>query len=232
MNPRTSESRRDLRPVPGLDLSTVADHIVEALSQVEAELRLEQSVHGLDALSEVALHELLTGRLATHYQVAREVCYPSSTGAKRSHRQRCDLVLSSKGQPLLPEGQLGLSFGGDGATTSWSPPEEALWLEVKRAHQFREGGLWHRGYGGQFRQGVVKDLRKMAAEASIREGGLLLIAFNESVEVLTKDLLLFESLLEQAELLCGFRQERRIPIQERIGHTLCTAVLWPMVGAG
>ncbi len=102
-------------------------------------------------------------------------------------------------------------------------PAEALWLEVKIAYQFREGGGRHGGYGAQWRQAVVDDLRKMEAEPRIREAGLLLIVFNESDEILAKDLELFETELAIKEVLAGFRQVRSIPILDRIGHRQCSA---------
>jgi len=108
-------------------------------------------------------------------------------------------------------------------------PEEALWLEVKVAYQFREGGVRHSGYGGQWRSAVVDDLRKMEAEARILEAGLLLIVFNESSTVLEKDLELFETVLAQKEVLAGFRQVRSVDILDRIGHRLCTVALWPTI---
>jgi hypothetical protein len=104
---------------------------------------------------------------------------------------------------------------------------QALWLEVKVAYQFREGGVRHMGYGPQWRQKVVDDLRKMEAEQQIREAGLVLIVFNESQVVLDKDLELFEDVLVRKEVLAGFRQVRSIPITERIGHNLCTVAVWP-----
>jgi hypothetical protein len=205
------------------DFSAVADHIEFALSSAEAELRLEQAVYGLDARDERALQALLGERLAQQYQVAREVHYPSSRGNKKSHRQRCDLVLSPLGRPLKLDTQLPTLFD----PPSLCEPGEALWLEVKIAYQFREGGARHGGYGSQWRQAVVDDLRKMEAEAAIREAGLLLIVFNESREVLEKDLELFEDVLVRKEVIAGFRQVRSVPILERIGHRLCSAALWP-----
>ncbi len=86
------------------DLSTVADRLGEAIALAERELQLEQAVYGLDARDELALQELLASHLRNHYEVAREVHYPSSVGAKRTHRMRCDLVLSpkiSRNVPLL-----------------------------------------------------------------------------------------------------------------------------------
>jgi hypothetical protein len=207
------------------DFSTVADHIGQAIERAEADLRLEQAVYGLDARDERELQSLLAESLMAQYQVAREVHYPSSHGKKKSHRMRCDLVLSPLGRPLKLD---------TAPPTLFDPPDmcepgDALWLEVKTAFQFREGGARHLGYGSQWRQAVVEDLRKIEAEASIRQAGLLLIVFNESRDVLDKDIELFEDVLIRKEVLAGFRQVRQIPILDRIGHTLCTIALWPTI---
>jgi hypothetical protein len=108
-------------------------------------------------------------------------------------------------------------------------PTEGLWLEVKVAYQFGEGGAVHGGYGGQWRSAIVEDLRKMEAEPSILQAGLLLIVFNESQGILEKDLELFETVLAQKEVLAGFRQVRSVEILDRIGHRLCTVALWPTI---
>lgn len=205
------------------DLSTVADHLAQALSSAEQALRLEQAVYGLDSRDEVALQDVLATGLASHYEVAREVPYPSSAGAKRSHRQRCDLVLTPQGSPLKRDTQPPSLFD----PANQSEPGDALWLEVKVAYQFREGGVRHSGYGGQWRNAVVEDLRKMEQEALIREAALVLIVFNESTMVLDKDLDLFETVLAQKEVLAGFRQVHSFGILDRIGHRLCTVALWP-----
>jgi hypothetical protein len=208
---------------PQWDFFDVAERIGKLFSAAEDELRLEQAVYGLDTKDEKEIQALLAERLAADYEVAREVHYPSSVGAKRTHRKRCDLVLSPKGRPLKLD-FLPLTLFDP---PNQCPPGQALWLEVKCAYQFREGGVRHGGYGQQWRSAVVEDLRKMEAEEPIREAGLLLVVFNESRSVLDKDLDLFETVLAQKEVLAGFRQVRTIPILDRIGHTLCTAALWP-----
>jgi hypothetical protein len=207
------------------DFSTVTDRLHDAIASAEADLRLEQAVYGLDRMDERQIQALLAERLASHYSVAREVHYPSSRGAKLSHRARCDLVLSSKGQPLRLDSAPPSLFD----PASMCEPAQALWLEVKVAYQFREGGVRHMGYGPQWRQKVVDDLRKMEAEEQIHEAGLVLVVFNESQAVLDKDLQLFEDILVRKEVLAGFRQVRSVPITERIGHNLCTVAVWPTV---
>jgi len=214
------------------DFSTVADRLGDALQSAEAELRLEQAVYGLDVKEERDLQALLAQRLAHWYHVAREVHYPSSAGKKLSHRARCDLVLTPQGHPLepakLPEQNLFTLASGE-ADVQYCPPADALWLEVKIAYQFREGGVRHKAYGAQWRQQIISDLQKMEAEPLIHDAGLVLIVFNESAEVLAKDLELFEDVLAMKEVLAGFRHVRSVPILDRIGHQLCTAAIWPTI---
>jgi hypothetical protein len=207
------------------DLVELIEQIGRLLQTAEDELRLEQAVYGLDARSERDLQSLLAERLAAHYEVAREVHYPSTVGRKLSHRQRCDMVLTPKGRPLKLDSAEPTIFDPPDLATA----EDGLWLEVKIAAQFREGGIRHSGYGGQWRNAVVDDLRKMEAEKRILEAGLLLIVFNESSAILEKDLEIFESVLAEKEVLAGFRQVRSVKILDRIGHHLCTAALWPTI---
>jgi hypothetical protein len=207
------------------DFSTLADHLHRTLADAEAALRLEQAVYGLDTRDELQLQSMLAEGLRQWYGVNREVHYPSSVGRKLTHRQRCDLVLTPIGRPLKLDSAPPSLFDPPDAC----PSEQALWLEVKIAYQFREGGARHGGYGPQWRQAVVDDLRKMEAEPLIHEAGLLLIVFNESPDILAKDLELFEDVLAVKEVLAGFRQVRQIPVLDRIGHRVCTAALWPTV---
>jgi hypothetical protein len=165
-------------------------------------------VRGLDGLDERALQVLLAGRLAAHYQVVREVHYPSTAGRKLTHRPRCDLVLTPPGR----------SFE--------HAPDEALWLEVKTAGQLSELGARHPGYTARW-HAVARDLRKMADEPSIHEAALVLIVFTESEAILNKDLDAFESLLVRQGVLAGFRHVRSTAIEDRIGHRLCSIAVWP-----
>jgi hypothetical protein len=207
------------------DFSTLADRFHDAIAAAEADLRLEQAVYGLDRLDERGIQALLAERLKPAYEVAREVHYLSTRGKKLTHRARCDLVLSPPGVPLKLDSAPPSLF--DPAATC--EPVDALWLEVKVAYQFREGGARHMGYGPQWRGAVVDDLRKMEADPLIKDAGLCLIVFNESQAILDKDLELFEDVLARKEVLAGFRQVRTVKITERIGHHLCTVALWPTV---
>lgn len=207
------------------DFSDVAESLHAVLKQAEDDLRLEQAVYGLDAKQEKELQSLLADGLSRFWSVAREVHYPSSYGKKLAARKRCDLVLSPSGRPLELDSKPASLFD----PPDQSSPAEALWLEVKVAYQFREGGARHGGYGAQWRNAVVDDLRKMESEALIKTAGLVLIVFNESREILEKDLELFEVVLMQKEVLAGFRHVRSVDILDRIGHKVCTAAFWPTI---
>jgi hypothetical protein len=207
------------------DLFSLADQTAAVVAGAEAELRLEQAVHGLDARKEVALQDLVAEGLRAVHEVAREVHYPSTAGRKLTHRQRCDLVLTPHEQPLDSAANPPTLFD----RRPRCPPEEALWLEMKIACQFREGGLPHPRYGSQWRKGVVEDLRKMQVEPRIREAALVLVVFNDAAETLARHLDLFESVLVQQEVLAGFRQVRSVPIADRRGHRLCSVAIWPTI---
>ncbi len=207
------------------DLSTLADQLHRIVVDAESALRLEQAVYGLDAKEELEIHALLAAGLERYCGVWREVHYPSSAGKRLTHRQRCDLVLAPPGRPLRLDRAPPTLFDPVNAC----PVEGALWIEVKVAYQFREGGIPHGGYGPQWRSRVVEDLRKIEAEPRIREAALLVVVFNESPEILNKDLELFEDVLARKEVLAGFRQVRSVPILDRIGHRLCTVAIWPTV---
>ena len=208
------------------DFCTVADELGRAVREAEDELRLEQAVYCLDARDEKALQALLAGKLAPAFEVAREVHYPSTKGRKLTHRMRCDLVLTPRGLPLRLDTAAEPGLFDPPALCE---PCDALWLEVKVAYQFREGGARHNGYGAQWRTAVLDDLRKMDADPLIHEAGLVLVVFNESDAILAKDLELFEDVLARKEVLAGFRQVRSVPILERIGHRLCTVAVWPTI---
>jgi hypothetical protein len=184
------------------DLVTIAEQLEAILIAREAELQLEQAVHGIDHGDELELQALLASGLAVNHRVTREAFYPSAVG-KKSHRPRCDLVLGDVGA-------------------------DALWLELKVAHQLRPSGRRNARYGHQWRRAIVKDLAKMRADPQILHAALGLVVFNDSLATLEKDLALFETLLGEGGLF-GFRVVRSVPITERIGHAYCSVALWPLL---
>jgi hypothetical protein len=207
------------------DFSLLADRLAAIIASTEGDLRAEQAVYGLDSRDERQLQQLLSENLSAFYDVTREAHYPASAGSKLTHRKRCDLVLTPRGSPLK------LDFLPPTLFDHPNPcaPPDALWLEVKAAWQFRAGGQTHAGYGAQWRKAIVQDLRKMEGDAHIKHAGLLLVVFNESREILQKDLELFQTVLAEQEVLAGEGQTRATPIQDRIGHQFCTIAIWPTI---
>jgi hypothetical protein len=217
------------------DLRELADRLGETLQGAEDAFRLEQAVYGLDSLDEVRLHQLMVRGLSRWYTVLREAYYPSSASGggvrKRSGRPRCDLVITPHGRPLRTSDEPDLFTPADAV-----PPEEALWVEVKSAYQFKDVATTDSNYAGQWRQGVVDDLKKMLADSRIHEAAMLLVVFNESEEVLAKDLELFQDHLSSQKVLgpmvtqvslSSARHVRSVRITDRMGHRLASVAVWP-----
>lgn len=236
------------------DFHDLADRVGQTLQEAEDALRLEQAVYGLDSLDEIKLHQLIVRGLSRWYMVQREAHYPSAVAKKRSQRSRCDMVITPKGRPLKTSEEPDLF-----TPPNPCPPEEALWLEIKSAYQYRDVATRHGGYGGQWKTGLVEDVKKLRGDERIYEAGLMLVVFNESQEVLAKDLELFDEHLEGQGLVgprtgevdgglrgglrsvvgvgglggvgadSAFRHVRSVRITERMGHRLATVALWPVV---
>lgn len=207
------------------DLHHILGRIIERIRTEEQRLREEQAVYGLDSKDERTFHFLLTEALSEDYSVAKEVHYPSSAGHPLTHRMRCDMVLSPPGRPIRLDSRPPDLFD----PLDQSEPGEGLWLEVKVAYQFKEGGLRHNGYGTQWRSGVVSDLKKMDQDPFIRQAALVLIVFTATREIVEKDMETFEDLLAIQGVLAGVCVNETVRILDRMGHSCCTVAIWPTV---
>lgn len=199
-----------------LSLPILVEGLESVLQNAEDAVRLEQAVHGLDVRKEVAIQALLADGLAAHHHVTREAYYPSVAG-KRSHRARCDLVLTQQGRPLQTADVL-----------EGCPPEDALWLELKVAHQLSPSGRNHPRYGPQWRRAIVADAGKLRADPRIVHAAVGFVVFTDSQATLDSHLALFEALLGVSGTV-GFRSVRSVAITDRIGHALCSVALWPVL---
>jgi hypothetical protein len=200
----------------------VADELAAALAAHEAALRLEQAPHGLDTWDERRLQHALAAALVPAFTVTLEAHYPSTDGRKRTHRPRCDLVVSRPGIPL---------HRGESLPLPLCPPEQALWLELKVARQRRPGGAPDARYAEQWRRHLIADLRKLSAEPRIHAAAIVLVAFVEDEPTLERDLDGFESIMARHDAIAGFRQVRTTPIVDRIGNRLAAVAVWPTVQA-
>ena len=68
----------------------------------------------------------------------------------------------------------------------------------------------------------------MQADPQIVHGALALIVFNEAQATFDRDVQTFERLLFDEGLVAGYRSARSIAIDDRLGHTRCNVVAWPL----
>ena len=181
--------------------------MADALARVERELALEQATSGLDALNETALHPILAEGLGSFgLGVHREVPFPSDEAdsddahAERD-RERCDLVVTETADIALLDPRAdrrerkaieGSIFApvADRIRTTGAEPEDAMWIEVKSAHQFafvRGAAEANPAYSRQIIDALAMDFAKLRAEPRIEHGGVALVLFTQSGEVAAHD---------------------------------------------
>lgn len=207
----------------------------------------EQAIHGIDALSEVALHPLLAaGFAARGWGVAREQPYPGevSRRAKRPQRERCDLVLLPPGCTALADPVVQLLeadkaaatlFAGLAGTAVGAAPGDAFWIEVKAVGQYTYTlGVPgpNRTYAGELTRSLTGDLAKLSRERLLRAGGLLLVLFTADEATAEHDVgvALHRALDRRVE----FRTPRveRFALPDRIGNGVCTVALFEVRAPG
>lgn len=203
----------------------LADAVAAGLARAEADLAAEQAVHGLDIRRELDIHPILhAGLRAAGYGVNPEQRFPRDrVHRRRSQGVRCDLVVTPGGLPLADDTIQPDLFAPRTAT----PLTDALWLEVKTVAQFHPTGP-HRGYAQALQSPVWRDARKLADDPQIRHAGVLLILFTADREVADHDLDVWARGARVRGLPISPREQRHVPIADRIGNRLCTAALVPI----
>ncbi|MFG0286252.1 MAG: hypothetical protein ACF8R7_17710 [Phycisphaerales bacterium JB039] len=223
------------------DLVTVSGALASHLARVEADLACQQAVRGLDALDELDLHPVIAAGLeAVGCGVLREVRYPGPVGrrARRSERERCDLVLTpGPGQRLADpvealreqdrmEGTLFAQIGA--GPDEGVAPQDALWLEVKTLGQFafRDGTPGpNPSYASELVGGPARDIGKLARDGRIESAAVVIVLFCADEAVARHDIAaaamrwLDKDLPFAEPLLDG------LPIQDRIGNGWCAVAL-------
>lgn len=104
---------------------------------------------------------------------------------------------------------------------------DALWLEVKTVAQFHPTGP-HRGYAMALQSPVWKDARKLAEDPQIRHAGVLLVLFTGDRDTADHDLDVWARGARARGLPISPREQRGLPISDRIGNRLCTVALFPI----
>ncbi len=221
-----------------------------ALESAAADLDAEQSVYGLDARAELALHPTICDAFRdAEYMVHREQPYPGEVvaGRKRTARDRCDLVLTPAGVPLrdpvaeattIAEAQ-GTLFAAaaeaeaaegdfEGATS-----EEAFWLEIKTVGQytFTTGVPGpNRAYSSELTAHLATDLAKIANEPRIMHGGLLLVLFTADEAVARHDLNIAVTRCLDRGISLRMPAAAGFAMTDRIGNAWCHVALIPTRG--
>ncbi|MCA9286208.1 MAG: hypothetical protein KDA22_13370 [Phycisphaerales bacterium] len=214
--------------MPDLSPADLADALAAGIDAEEQRLRLEQAVHGLDALNEVALHaHLRTALEAAGYGVHAEQRYPRDrTIRRRSEGDRCDLVVTADRASLRQPDREPTLFDPSDAVDL----EAAYWLEVKTANQFLPEGPNAR-YAAEFVRPPRGDVLKLARDPRIRQAGLLLVVFAADQAVAERDLRWWEEQALRRGLPIGAAYRRSIRLLDRIGNRACVLALHPVARA-
>ncbi len=218
--------------MPATDPAGVRWHVADIADAIEAGLaaridldRRSQAVRGVDALDEVALHPLLADALtAAGFGVHREVRYPAARRKRsRAEGRRCDLVLAPEGRPLQDPAAAATLFDDPTATAL----DEAFWLEVKVVSQFSENGP-NTSWSSELLGTVRKDIAKLAGDADILHAGLLLVLWVEHESIASHDLEVWQNRCLAQGFPISSASERRLELQDRIGHTCGVARIYPV----
>ena len=189
------------------------------------QLDLEQSVTGLDALDEVALHAILADSLAeAGYGVHREQRYPADRARRReSEGERCDLVLTPDRLPLREPDAKATLFDSPDAVEL----DDAFWLEVKVVAQFTPEGP-NRNYSSQLLSTVHQDVMKLSRDRGILHAGILIVLFVRDTAVAEHDLGIWQDRCLQRGLPIGAPSMRMLPMTDRLGNGVCALALYPV----
>ena len=227
----SSRARTSGDPGVNWDLFEIASLAAGALRAEAARIDEEQAALGIDALDELALHDLLRRGIGERYAVLAEQRYPIGRGrSRRTEGERCDIVVLPEGADAAPHLtdplEVGTLFQGRGID-----PRQALWIEVK--------GVWHHAltdgiarpnpaYTSQLTRLVAADLRKLRAEQGIDWAAMMVIAFHESAAIADHDLAAWREAMALRGLMPAAPIMERFAITERIGNAVCSVVVAPV----
>lgn len=227
--------------------SEIAHLAAEAVAARDRELRDEHAVYGLDSLDEVGLHPVLAAGLgASGFGVWREHPYPGrvEARAKRSERERCDLVLTLDpgAPPIDPVAELkhldaatGTLFApvAESMATAEQVTEvgDAYWIEVKTVSQFSfNGGVpgANASYASELVGGVTRDAIKLASEPMVRYAAVLMVLFTVDEATAEHDLAIAAHRCLDKGAPIGSPAWVSVGIEDRAGNGVCTAAAVPV----
>ncbi len=221
--------------------------IFDSLGKYADALDAEHAVTGLDALDEVGLHPILENALATgSLGVHREFPYPTSPKLRPGHRERerCDFVLTPRAgappaDPVRERKDVDQAVGtlfaplADAIPSSraTTPLADCYWLEVKVVGQYTcTDGLPgpNRTYASQLVQGPAADLRKLARDPHVAQGGVLVVLFAIDQPTAEHDLGVMVHKMLDRDLPISSPAIESLAINDRIGNAVCTLALVPL----
>lgn len=228
--------------------------LAEILDCIEAQLRIEdhairvqQDIRGIDSCRETELHPLISQSFREiGAAVFREVHYPSFDGEllKRTHRDRCDLVVLPEGKKTLYDpvdahkslrSASGTLFETVASLPAVNPdqcrPQEAIWIEIKiiAQHRYVDGvPIPNANYAHELLTGPRADVVKLAAEAQIRHAAVLVLLFAEEKEAGIHDLSIAMREMIDQDLPVGMPEYSSLPIIDLGGNAWCTLALIPV----
>jgi hypothetical protein len=208
-------------------VADIAEAVHAGLEQRAREDDAEHAVYGFDALDELGLHPVIAEALRGSGMGAwPEQRYPGHWHKrKKSHGQRCDLVLTPGGVPLRdPEVKSTLFDDGSACDA-----EAAYWLEIKTVAQHETGGPFKR-YSAELLSPVANDVKKIWSDGVIQHGGLLLVLFTAGQEVAEHDLAVWHERCLRKGFPVGPPAVRGVPLTDRIGNTWCTVAVFGVRG--
>lgn len=211
------------------DRRVIVESLAQGLRAEQEYLDAEQSVRGVDALDELALHRLLLrGLVDAGLGALSEQRFPAVAGRRRrSEGARCDIVVTeAPGGALVDPLQSDTLFAGEGVD-----PGEAFWIEVKIAaqHAVIEGvGRPNPRYSAQLLTGVVRDVRRLAAESGIAHGAACAVVFIEDAAIAEHDVAACAHRCLDKGLTISAPVTESFPITDRIGNGLCCVALFPV----
>jgi hypothetical protein len=209
-----------------ISVADIADAIEAGLRERCAQIDLEQAVHGLDALDELALHPIIADalRMQGGFGVHREQRYPGDRMRRRfTEGERCDFVLTPDHRELVKEDARGTLFDSPDALSL----DEAFWLEAKIVWQFTCEGPNH-NYSSQLLGSVRGDITKLARDPGILQAGLLLVMFVRDEAVASNDLGIWQNRCIARGLPLGMPATRVFRITDRQGNACCAISAFPV----
>jgi len=207
-------------------VADLADAVESGLRDHMARLDLEQAVHGIDALDELALHPIIARGLAgAGYGVQREQRYPTDRRKRReSEGERCDFVLTPDGRPLRqPDARATLFEPADAVEL-----DDAFWLEAKVVAQYTPEGP-NRNYASQLLSTVRQDVMKLSKDPEILHAGLLIVLFVSEAVVAEHDLGVWQDRCLQRGLPIAVPALRTFTLTDRLGHATCAIAVYPVM---